>query len=188
MNNRAVTALADFLKELETEYLPRAVNEFALGEEKYRNLLLKSTGLDFSVEKLLQLAEKDLEANYAALMTIQQEQGADFLEQVRNEAPTMTTFFDTIQASVHRTRQFIQDKDLITIPTSRDCTIAETPKFARATAFAIMNAANVAEDSPGTDSYYYITPPDPNWTAEQQRNFLKFFAQGNLESLTAHEV
>ena len=41
---------------------------------------------------------------------------------------------------------------------------------------------------PDAPSWYYVTPPDPSWSAEQQRDWLEVFSTTTLPAITVHEV
>jgi uncharacterized protein (DUF885 family) len=63
--------------------------------------------------------------------------------------------------------------------------VEETPPFAR-WAFAMMDTAGPFEAS--DESFYYITPPDPAWSAEQQEEWLRKFDFATLQDVGIHEV
>src|SRR5919197_4190855 len=66
-----------------------------------------------------------------------------------------------------------------------DCLVAPAPP-ARRWALAMMSwAAPYEADAP---SRYYISPPEPDWPAEQQDDWLKVFSRTTLPAITVHEV
>jgi hypothetical protein len=66
-----------------------------------------------------------------------------------------------------------------------DCLVALAPP-ARRWALAMMSWA--APYEPDAPSRYYISPPEPDWPAEQQDDWLKVFSRTTLPAITVHEV
>jgi uncharacterized protein (DUF885 family) len=65
------------------------------------------------------------------------------------------------------------------------CVVEESPESRRfAMAMISMNAPGEA-DGP---SYYYITPPEASWPAEQAEEWLEVFSDTTLPVITVHEV
>jgi Bacterial protein of unknown function (DUF885) len=66
-----------------------------------------------------------------------------------------------------------------------ECLVAPSPP-SRRWALAMMSwAAPYEADAP---SRYYISPPEPDWPAEEQDDWLKVFSQATLPAITVHEV
>jgi Bacterial protein of unknown function (DUF885) len=65
------------------------------------------------------------------------------------------------------------------------CLVAPAPP-SRRWALAMMSwAAPYEADAP---SRYYISPPDPDWPADEQDDWLKVFSRTTLAAITVHEV
>ena len=65
------------------------------------------------------------------------------------------------------------------------CLVAPAPP-SRRWALAMMSwAAPYEADAP---SRYYISPPDPDWPADEQDDWLKVFSRTTLPAITVHEV
>jgi Bacterial protein of unknown function (DUF885) len=66
-----------------------------------------------------------------------------------------------------------------------ECLVAPSPR-SRRWALAMMSwAAPYEADAP---SRYYISPPEPDWPAEEQDDWLKVFSRATLPAITVHEV
>jgi hypothetical protein len=66
-----------------------------------------------------------------------------------------------------------------------ECLVAPAPP-SRRWALAMMSwAAPYEADAP---SRYYISPPEPDWPAGQQDDWLKVFSRATLPAITVHEV
>jgi hypothetical protein len=66
-----------------------------------------------------------------------------------------------------------------------ECLVAPSPP-SRRWALAMMSwAAPYEADAP---SRYYISPPEPDWPAAEQDDWLKVFSRATLPAITVHEV
>src|SRR4029077_7754990 len=80
-------------------------------------------------------------------------------------------------------RRFVEEQQLVSIPGDEEALIEEAPPYQR------WNAAYI--DIPGPydshlPSIYYIAPPDPAWSAEEQAAYVP--GEADLLFITAHEV
>lgn len=193
-NERTVTALTklrDFLqKSLETAH-----DNFALGEDAFLAMLTKTEGLDpsfMTTDLLLEVGEKDLENNLRMLQEIadRKTQGEvhKLLEQVENDYPAPEELLEYTAITLDRTRQFVIDNDLVTVPSDEQCQTIYTPKSMRSFAFAAMDTPGPFEVPEASEAYYWVTPPDPSWSAEKTKEFMKLFNKSAFESITIHEA
>src|SRR5437773_3202849 len=65
-NRRAATALSDYAAWLERDKLPKATLDFALGEEKFRRLLVQTELVDLAPQKILEIGMAQLKAEQEA--------------------------------------------------------------------------------------------------------------------------
>jgi len=80
-------------------------------------------------------------------------------------------------------RQFIIDKDLVTIPGPEEALVAEAPPY-NAQNFAYINTPGPYEKN--LPAVYYIAPPDPRWSKEDQDRYVS--GEPQLLFTSAHEV
>jgi hypothetical protein len=66
-----------------------------------------------------------------------------------------------------------------------DCRVAPSPPSRRWATAMMSWSAPYEPDGP---SWYYISPPDPSWPDERQRQWLSAFSRTTLPSTTVHEV
>lgn len=66
-----------------------------------------------------------------------------------------------------------------------DCLVGPAPA-SRRWAMAMMSWAAPAEAD--TASWYHVTPPEPDWPAEEREEWLSVFSRTSLPSITVHEV
>ena len=72
------------------------------------------------------------------------------------------------------------------MPSEVRIAVKETPEFARSTSTASMDAPGPFEMK-ATESYYYITPIDPKWSAKQKEDWLDQFDYYTTDNVTIHE-
>jgi len=188
INQELVGELEKFKDYLDKK-LENAKDEFALGEEKYLRMLARNELVDLTAEKLLEIANRDLERNYSMLMSIKARKGDEFLDKVMNDKPHPEDLYKEAAEATERSKQFVIDKDLVTIPDlEAQVKIVETPDAMRAFTFAAMNPSGIGEDTENDESFYYITTPDVDWDEDRKSEYMKSFARGALETVTIHEV
>lgn len=66
-----------------------------------------------------------------------------------------------------------------------ECLVGPAPP-SRRWAMAMMTWAGPGE--PETPSWYHVTPPEPDWPAQEREEWLTVFSRTSLPSITVHEV
>ncbi len=188
-NVKAVNALKTFEETLRSEFLPHSKEDFALGVDKFLSLLKYTEFIDLDFDTLLKVGQQDLQTNFSELQEILDSNGGtEFLRQVLSETPNSQELIEWARDALSRTREFLLDEKIVSLPTKKQCEIIETPNFARKFAFAAMSVPGPFEPKEASQSYYWITPADLNLPEEKQREFLSIFAKSSLEVITIHEV
>src|SRR5437762_7960516 len=76
---------------------------------------------------------------------------------------------------------------MMTPPARENLSVAETPEYARSLSFASLDAPGAFERV-ATESYYYVTPPDPAWSAQQKEEHLEHYNRYSLTITSIHEA
>jgi uncharacterized protein (DUF885 family) len=189
-NVAAVAALREFLRYLDDNLRPRAGSEFAIGEDRFATMLRLGEMVDLSTERLLEIGRDDMATNAARLREIAAEvdPGVSVSDVIRRQSadhPSSTQLIPAAARVLEELRAFVETRGLVSIPSDVRCVVEETPPFAR-WAFAMMDTAGPFETS--TESFYYVTPPEPGWTAEQTDSWLSKFDYATLRDVGIHEV
>jgi hypothetical protein len=151
--------------------------------------MLKATeGVDIDLAQLEEIGRKDLQRNLDAMK-----------QECEKYAPGKTLIECSDQASAHKAeganvveaataqladlRGFIQQKDLLTIPGTEECKVAQAPPY-KAWNFAYINIPGPYETN--LPSVYYVSPPDPSWPKAKQEAYIP--GRGSLLFTSVHEV
>ena len=82
---------------------------------------------------------------------------------------------------------FINAKKIITIPSTVEPTLEETPPFMRATTQASMDTPGAYEKH-STTAYFNVTLPEKNWPAARTSEYMAAFNRGTIISTSVHEA
>ncbi|HAL82159.1 MAG TPA: hypothetical protein DCO83_07920 [Mucilaginibacter sp.] len=191
-NKKAIDAINGFAAWLQKEKLPKADNKYAIGGASYKKMLLYSEGLTLSPEKILEIGLKELkkqqEVFNAAAKTINpNKKPVDVYHDLQKDHPTAENLIPDAKKNLEAIRQFLIDKNIVTMPSSVRVKVQETPQYARATSTASMDTPGPFETK-ATEAYYYITPVDPKWTAKQKEDWLRQFDYYTTDNVTIHEA
>ena len=185
-NDGAIKAMKDIDAWFKTQEAT-ATNDFALGAEKFSEMLKATERVDVPLSELAEVGRKDLDRNLAAL----KDACATFLP-----GKTITECIAKAQANkptggaVEGARKqlvdlksFILEKKVVTIPGSEEAKVAEAPAYRRWN-FAYINIPGPFEK--GLPSIYYIAPPDPSWSQKEKDAYVP--GMGSLLFTSVHEV
>jgi len=191
VNAQAADAVEQFSTYLREELLPRAHNRFAIGPEKYRKLLRYGEMVDMPLNELLRIGETDLARNRAAFVKIAAQiapgmPSAEVVKLIAQDHPTEQSLIPDTAAMLDDLRQFIQERQIVNIPSQAGCRVAETPAFWR-WAFAMMDSPGPFEQV-ATEAFYYITPPEPDWSLEDKEAWLSKLDYHTLRDVSIHEA
>jgi len=185
-NGRAIEAVKEMQDWFES-ILPESNGSYALGAEKFKEMLWATERVDISIGELKKIGEKDFERNLKALKEACSKLAPDksiseCMEMVANDKPTGGAVQGARDQLVSL-KKFLIDNDIISIKGNEDAHVDEAPPYNRWN-FAYINIPGVYED--GLPSIYYIAPPDPSWPPEVQMKYIP----GNTELLfvSVHEV
>ncbi len=184
---RAVDSFVGALRER----LGRASPNFAIGPELYQKMLLYGEMVDLPLSRVLEVGQADLERNLEALAEAAARAGLsrtvrELIEAMSEDHPSADRLIPDTALILEDIRQFIIDRDILTVPSEERCQVMETPSFMR-WAFAAMDTPGLLE-SKATESYYYVTPVEPHWTERQKEEWLRDFDYNTIQIVSIHEV
>ena len=191
-NRKAAAALTEYAGWLEREKLPKASDDFALGEEKYQHMLADMELVDLPPEHLLELGlaklKEEQEAFTAAGKMIDPDKPAiEVYKQIQSEHPAPQSLIPDTAKNLEQIRKYITTRKLVTIPSEVRAQVKETPQYRRATSFASMDTPGPFEKR-ATEAFYYVTPTEPEWPEAQKEQWLTAFNYYTSDIVSIHEA
>ena len=191
-NQAVVEALGEYKKWLQSDLLPRAKGDFAIGAGTYLKKLAADEMLQVPLDQLLVIAQADLKRNQDAFLAITRQidpnkSATEVLAALQADHPPADKLLATTQGTLDALRQFISDKNIVTIPVSAPARVEETPPFMRATTSASMDTPGPFETQ-APEAFYNMTLPDPRWPAAEKTEFMKQWYYAAISNVSVHEV
>jgi Bacterial protein of unknown function (DUF885) len=184
-NKAAVAALDETVAWLGAQR-DTATDEFALGEERFLEMLERTEGVDIELEELTAAGEADLERNLAALEAACAEFAPGQPEKeciAKAESDKPGDPVEAARSQLEELRTFVAENELVTIPGTERARVAQAPPYARFNFAYIEIPGPYEENLPST---YYIAPPGEDWPEAQQQAYLP--GETELLFVSAHEV
>ena len=191
-NRAAVEANRAFVTWLEQDLLPRSKGSFALGAERFAEELRTGEMVDLPLPALLAKGEANLQKDHDAFVAVARQidpkqTAAQVMTALGREHPAANDLIPAVRRSVEAARQFVIDKDLVTIPSEVRPRVEATPPYARGTGFASMDTPGPFE-SRATEAFYYVEPVEPDWDAKHQEEHLRLFNAPVVGLINIHEA
>jgi uncharacterized protein (DUF885 family) len=190
-NQKAIDEIKGYVAYLKKEKMPKAHNHYGIGPEKFQRMLAVEC-IHESPEKVLETGlielKKEQDAfNAAAKIINPNKKPIEVYNDLQKEHPVADSLIPDAKKNLEGIRQYLLDKNIVTMPSEVRVHVQETPEFARATSTASMDTPGPFEKK-ATEAYYYITPVDPHWTAKQKEDWLSQFNFYTTDIVTIHEV
>jgi uncharacterized protein (DUF885 family) len=191
-NRLAITELSNYVAWLKRERLPQADNSFALGREKYRAFMRLTEFVELTPEQLLEIGLRELKAEQerfaaAAKLIDASKHPHDVFKAIQKDHPTPEGLIPDTRKNLEIIREFNVTQKLITIPSDVRVKVEATPPPFRRTSFASMDTPGVFETN-ATESYYYVTPTEPEWPEKQKDEWLTAFNYYTTDIVSIHEA
>ncbi|MBP6435515.1 MAG: DUF885 domain-containing protein, partial [Sphingorhabdus sp.] len=183
--SKAAAAMKDLAGYVGSQ--PGTEGGYALGADRFAKMVLKTEGVNVSLDELEAIGRADLKRNQDALAKAcgVYAPGASMQDCMgkmgMNKAP------DGPVAEARRQlpplRKFLIEKDIVSIPGTEEAKVEESPPYNR------QNSAYIDIPGPyekGLPSVYYISPPDPSWDKATQDGFVP--GKYDLLGTSVHEV
>lgn len=166
-------------------------NDFAIGSRLYSRMLETGEGLALPLERIAAVGQANLEENLARIREVAAsiDPGKDvrvIVDENSRVHPTAKSLIPDTREMLEDIRQSLADYDIISLPSEDRCQVVETPAYMRY-AFAAMDSAGALETQ-AAESFYYVTPVEEHWTAEQAEEWLAKFDYNTLKVISIHEV
>jgi uncharacterized protein (DUF885 family) len=191
-NDRAISELLNYAAFLKDQKLPKADDDYALGRDKYAQLLECGEMVTLPIDQLLELGLRELAAKQAAFAEAARQidptkKPVEVFQVIQKDHPTEQNLIPDTARDLELIRKFLVDHRIISVPSKVRAEVTETPQYLRATSFASMDTPGPFETK-ATEAYYYVTPPEKNWSAQQKEEWLTSFNYYTTDIVSIHEV
>ena len=191
-NAAVVAALTSYQSWLKTDLLPRSDGDFRIGADTFRKKLLYDEMVDIPLDRLLEIGYADLHRNQAEFARVAQELDPgktprQVLAELDADHPAPDQLLQAFRNTFASLIAFIQAKHIITIPSTVEPTLEETPPFMRATTQASMDSPGPFETH-STTAYFNVTLPEKSWPPQQVSEYMAAFNIGTIISTSDHEA
>ncbi len=190
-NANVISAIEDYTRWLEHDLMPQASGKYAIGADAYRRMLADGDMVDLPLEQLEQVGANELsrlQADFAktAAAIDPGHPPADVMKTLTREHPNDAGVLPAVAAGLDELRRYVIEHRLAAIPSDVLPLVRETPPYMRATTFASMDTPGPFEKS--TEAFFYVTLPEPSWSAEKKAQLLAFYARPAISDTSVHEV
>jgi uncharacterized protein (DUF885 family) len=183
----AVGVFVEFLKGLQKGAVP----EFAIGGQMYSDMLRYGERLDLPLSQVEAAGERDLRRNQERLREAARQMAPDLsveqaMARLAQGHPSAEQLIAETRDVLEEIRGYVVDHQVTAVVSDVRAMVKETPPFMRL-AFAAMDTPGPFE-SAATESFYYITPVEPDWSPQQAEEWLRNFNHETLRIIGIHEV
>lgn len=155
-------AIDDFDTHIRDVWLPKADESFAIGEQAFALKLKHEHGLNYTPAQLLEIGENARREAVAELERTAEriEPGTpwpELIDRIKVRHPAAGGLLDAYRGEMERARQFVHDRNLVTMPRDEALDVVPTPEFDRPTTpyAALQPPAPFEQDQ---RSLFYVTP------------------------------
>ncbi len=188
----AQKSYADYKDFLRKVVLPKGGDDYAAGPELFDFLLKQDFFLTEGAPELVAMGQRifaktEAQMNELAKRIDPKAKGwPEVVAKVKGHHPTATDLLPSYRKELTRARQFLIDKDVVTLPPGDDCEVIETPPFQRSTITA-------AYDQPPpfdrvTKGFFFVTPVDTKAPKSVQEAMLRENDHGDEVDTVTHEA
>lgn len=202
-----IAALKDYQEFLEGELMSRATGDWRLGKRKFARKLELVLDAGMSADEVLADAEAEFERVRRDMYVVARQLWSKYSptsplppDDAEGRRATIQKVTDAVsqehgkpedllhdaRATVDHIKDFIRGHDILRLPEPDRCEVIEMPEFRRGNSLAYLD--NAPPLDPNAASYYAVSPPPSDWSAERVESFLEEYNRHMLQILTIHEA
>lgn len=208
---QAVAALEKFQHFLEQFPREKATHDWRLGKALYAKKFPLALQTDATPEQLATRADAAFRASrdqlYAIALRLHAElwpkeqqpaKNADpkaqaavirrVQEEISKDHPTAENFVQAHADKLDGLREFITEKNLLTLPPKDTLVVLPEPEFKRGATGAEYLSPGMLDKSSAWHGTFYVDPVDPTWPAEKQESYLRANNNYEITLTSAHEA
>ena len=187
----ASKAFKNYSGFLEGELLKKSKGDFAAGEEYFDFLLREFHLLPYNADRLEKMGLEFIESTLDEIKSLAAEisphkDWTEVIESIKNETPSKENLLDHYRNEIAKSRDFIVEHDLVTIPDDESLKVIETPASHRNTyPYAAYLMAPPFEKN--QEGIFWVTPVDESAEESRQREQLAGHSHAAISVRTLHE-
>jgi uncharacterized protein (DUF885 family) len=186
------TGLKEYDEWLSAELMPKAREEFAIGQEKFEELL-RLRGFDKSSGEILAFGESSLRGEKKSLEELSRKIDPDAAvsevkARIKSKHPaSFKESLNLVQQTVQEAKQFVSEHGFATIPEGEDLIVMETPSYLRHIIpfAAYFSPARFESSKVGV---YITTPPDGDDEVLAELNYASIANTAVHEGYPGHHL
>jgi Bacterial protein of unknown function (DUF885) len=191
-NAIVIADLRSYQKWLELEVLPNSKGDFRIGADTFSKKLLYDEMVDTSLDRLLEIGMANLRQNQTEFIRVAKEIDPSkppmvVLAELEKDHPAPDQLLQSFRDTFNSLIGFIQQKQIITIPSQVRPILEESPPFMRAITTASMDTPGPFEKV-ATEAYFNVTLPGPHDTPAEIAGRMESFNRGTIVSTAVHEA
>jgi uncharacterized protein (DUF885 family) len=185
----ALEEYAAFLRELK----PKARGHFGIGKDHLDFLLKVQHGLDMDSSDLEAFGRDQVAAYTRKLEELAKrvdpsKNWVQLVEEAKDRFPPPAELLAYYQKEIDDCREFVIERDLVTIPPGETCVMAPTPVFLLSRyPMGYFNSVRPFEDGENR-GMWYMTPVDLTRPESEQVSHMRDHNYGFMRSITLHET
>jgi len=191
-NAAVIKALQDYQTWLQGDVLPRSHGDFRIGTAAFRDKLKYDEMVSLPLDQLIAIDMANMRQNQQAFADVakQLDPGKtprQVLGELASDYPPPDKILDTFRDTFSHLIAFINQKQIITIPSDVRPIVEETPPFMRATTFASMDTPGPYE-TVAKEAYFNVTLPEAGWSKQRTQEFMAQFSYPVISTIATHEA
>ncbi|MFZ0869990.1 MAG: DUF885 domain-containing protein, partial [Rhodanobacter sp.] len=191
-NAAVIKALQDYQTWLQSDVLPRSHGDFRIGAAAFRDKLKYDEMVNLPLDQLVAIDMANMRQNQQAFADVakQLDPGKtprQVLGELASDYPAQDKILDTFRDTFSHLIAFINQKQIITIPSDVRPIVEETPPFMRAITFASMDTPGPYE-TVAKEAYFNVTLPESDWSKQRTQEFMAQFSYPVISTIATHEA
>lgn len=188
---KALSALQQYRRHLTDEFLDRSSGDIAIGAELFEFKLKNDHLLPYNAQEILEigkdLREKTIHALEEAAHRINPgKKWYDVVSDIKKIHPQSSELLQTYKNEMESARDFVLQKELVTIPEDEHLDVIPTPSFSRPILpyAAYSSPAQFEKQQTG---HFYVTLIDEDLSQERKEEILKGHPSFGIPVIALHE-
>lgn len=186
-----VSSLQSYKSFLEEKLAPTSFGDFALGQEWFNYYLKHWYMLDYPLEELEKIGEEMLLSTEEKMENLARrinhgKNWYQIVEEMKEKHPTKDNLKQVCWKEMEKAKEFIKEKNLVTIPLGEKIDVIDTPVLFRKT-MSFGGYYPATPFNPDEAGFYMVTPVDPKLSPQEEEEFLRGYNIYWVRVVALHE-